>query len=170
MSNGIFEVYKDIHGKLRFRLRAPNNKILVVSKGYVTKNGCLHGVDAVKRYASAEINDLTRPDRVIEPQEDISTNIRARARILGVATTTLHLDNSTPELPRVAKGTSILFRGQLLSGVESIAGATIIICEHDRSFMNDDHIATGITRQDGSFEIPWKAKSMDWWDNSVEAS
>lgn len=168
MSNGTFEVYKDINGLFRFRLRAPNNKILVVSKGYASKNGCLHGIDTVKRYASAEIRDLTLPATPTQPLRDVSIEIRERAKSLGVASTFLHLDNPTPELPRVSTGTSILFRGQLQSGDEGIAGAPIVICEHDRSFMNDDHIATGITRQDGTFEILWEAQAMDWWDDSVE--
>lgn len=168
MSDGVFEIYKDINSKFRFRLRAPNNKILVVSKGYASKKGCLQGVDALKRYALAEIRDLTIPTSQIKPLEDVSIEIRERAKTLGVASTTLHLDDPTPELPRVSRGTSVIFRGQLRSGEEGISDASIVICEHDRSFMNDDHIATGITGHDGTFEIHWKAKPMDWWDDSVE--
>ena len=168
MPNEAFEVYKDLDGKYRFRLRAPNNKILAVGKGYTTKNGCINGVNAVKRYSSAEIVDLTKTHPPPRKRKDISAEIQARAKTLGVASTMLYLEHPTPETPRVSKGTPILFQGQLKSGSTGISEAEIIICEHDRSFMNDDHIATGITQQDGTFTITWKAQEMDWWDDSVE--
>jgi uncharacterized protein YegP (UPF0339 family) len=168
MSNGTFEVYKDLSGKYRFRLRTPNNKIIAVGQGYATKNGCIQGVNAVKRYASAEILDLTSPQPPTKKSEDISAEILERAKTLGVASAFLHLEDPTPDSPRVLKGTQVIFRGQLQSGGEGISGATVIICEHDRSFMSDDYIATGTTKQDGTFEIPWEAREMDWWDDSVE--
>ena len=168
MTNGTFEVYRDLDGKYRFRLRAPNHKILVVGKGYTTKNACINGVNAVKRYSSAEIVDLTSTSRHPQKRNDIAAEIHTRAKKLGVASTTLFLENPTPEAPRVRKGTPILFQGQLKSGSSGISGAKIIICEHDRSFMNDDHIATGSTKEDGTFVITWEAQEMDWWDDSVE--
>jgi len=168
MPNGTFEVYKDLDGKYRFRLRAPNNKILAVGKGYTTKKTCINGVNAVKRYSSAEIKDLTTNYPPPQKLKDLSAEIHARAKTLGVASTILFLENPTPEVPRVAKGTPILFQGQLKSGSTGISGAKIIICEHDRSFLNDDHIATGITQEDGTFAITWRAQEMDWWDDSVE--
>ena len=168
MTNGIFEVYKDLDGTYRFRLRAPNNKILAVGKGYTTKTACINGVNAVKRYSSAQIVDLTSTGPQPRKRKDITAEIQTRAKALGVASTILYLEHPTPEIPRVAKGTPILFQGQLKSGSSGISGAEIIICEHDRSFMNDDHIATGITQQDGTFTIMWEAKEMDWWDDSVE--
>ena len=168
MTNGTFEVYKDLDGKYRFRLRAPNNKILAIGKGYTTKTACINGVNAVKRYSSAQIVDQTSTRPQPRKRKDITAEIQTRAKALGVASTILHLEHPTPEIPRVAKGTPILFQGQLKSGSSGISGAEIIICEHDRSFMNDDHIATGITQQDGTFTIMWEAKEMDWWDDSVE--
>ncbi|MCW4041378.1 MAG: DUF1508 domain-containing protein [Candidatus Bathyarchaeota archaeon] len=168
MTNGTFEVYKDLDGKYRFRLRAPNNKILAVGKGYTTKKACMNGVNAVKRYSSAEIVDLTSTRPQPPKRKDITAEIHTRAKTLGVASTILYLENPTPDVPRVAKGTPILFRGQLKSGSTGISRAKIVICEHDRSFMNDDHIATGITRVDGTFAITWEAQAMDWWDDSVE--
>jgi hypothetical protein len=128
----------------------------------------MQGVNAVKRYASAEIVDLTSPLPPTKKAEDLSAEILERAKTLGVASAFLHLEDPTLDRPRVPKGTQVIFRGRLQSGVEGISGATVIICEHDRSFMSDDHIATGTTEQDGSFEIPWEAREMDWWDDSVE--
>jgi uncharacterized protein YegP (UPF0339 family) len=161
-------VYKDRDGKYRFRLRAPNNKILVVGNEYKTKTACINGVNAVKRYSSAEIKDLTSNYPQPQKPKDLSSEIQARAKTLGVASTILFLENPTPDFPRVAKGTPILFQGQLKSGSTGISGAKIVICEHDRSFMNDDHIANVLTREDGTFAITWEAQEMDWWDDSVE--
>jgi uncharacterized protein YegP (UPF0339 family) len=54
-----FKVYEDTGGEFRFRLIAPNNRIIAVSEGYTTKGGCMNGIDAVKRHA---------PDATIEDQ------------------------------------------------------------------------------------------------------
>jgi uncharacterized protein YegP (UPF0339 family) len=54
-----YEIYKDVAGKFRFRLRATNNKIVAVGEAYETKDGCLNGVHAIKKYCGAEIEDLT---------------------------------------------------------------------------------------------------------------
>lgn len=56
-----FQVYKDKAGEYRWRLKAPNHKIIAVSgEGYVTKSGCNEGINDVKRYTpTARVNDLT---------------------------------------------------------------------------------------------------------------
>lgn len=59
MSEATFEIYKDSAGKYRFRLRAPNNKIVAIGEGYKTKAGCINGVNAVKEHNNATIKDLT---------------------------------------------------------------------------------------------------------------
>jgi len=59
MVDAKFQIYRDIAGKHRFRLRAPNNKIVVVGEAYETKDGCLNGVHAIKKYCTAEIEDVT---------------------------------------------------------------------------------------------------------------
>jgi len=46
--NPKFEVYKDKAGEIRFRLKAGNGEIIVVSEGYKAKDGCLKGIDSVK--------------------------------------------------------------------------------------------------------------------------
>ena len=46
-----FEMYQDRSGRFRFRLKARNGKIIAVSEGYATKNGCLNGIECVKKYA-----------------------------------------------------------------------------------------------------------------------
>ncbi len=54
-----FEVFKDIAGDYRFRLKAPNGEIIATSEGYTTKQACLNGIEAVKKYApNAPVVDL----------------------------------------------------------------------------------------------------------------
>jgi uncharacterized protein YegP (UPF0339 family) len=48
---GKFEIYKDKAGEHRFRLKAGNGEIIMSSQGYSSKDGCMNGVDSVKRNA-----------------------------------------------------------------------------------------------------------------------
>ena len=48
---GTFEVYKDIAGEYRFRLKAPNGEIIAVSEGYKAKKSCMNGIESVKKNA-----------------------------------------------------------------------------------------------------------------------
>ncbi len=55
-----FEVYKDSRGEFRFRLRAPNNEIIIVGEAYKRKASCMKGIESVKKNAAiAEIEDQT---------------------------------------------------------------------------------------------------------------
>jgi uncharacterized protein YegP (UPF0339 family) len=55
----IYQVYKDVAGKFRFRLRALNNKIVAVSEAYESKAGCTNGVRSVQRNCQSPIEDKT---------------------------------------------------------------------------------------------------------------
>ena len=46
-----FEVYQDRAGEYRFRLKATNGQIIVVSEGYKAIAGCLNGIASVKKNA-----------------------------------------------------------------------------------------------------------------------
>lgn len=59
MPEARYEIYKDTAGKFRYRLIAPNNKIIAVGEAYETKAGCLNGIRAVDEYSSAWVRDLT---------------------------------------------------------------------------------------------------------------
>ena len=54
-----YQVYKDVAGKFRFRLKAGNNKIVAVSQGYENHAGCLNGVKSVQNNCNSEIEDMT---------------------------------------------------------------------------------------------------------------
>ena len=156
MAKAKFEIYKDVAGKFRFRLRAPNNKIVAVGEAYGTKDGCLSGIYAIRRYSHADVEDLTT---VEIPQEE-------EVALEEIIEETKVLLNKRPN--EAKKGSAVKFTGKLMSGKKGIAGATIVIYESDRSFMHDDYLTMGETSEDGSFSIEWKAEERDWWDNTVE--
>lgn len=55
-----FVIFKDVVGEHRFHLVAPNAEIVAASEPYITKQACLDGVAAVKKYApTARIEDKT---------------------------------------------------------------------------------------------------------------
>ncbi len=59
MVEAMFLIYKDAGGDFRFHLRAPNNEIIAVSEGYQSRASCLNGIKTVKRYCTADVEDLT---------------------------------------------------------------------------------------------------------------
>ncbi len=52
MTEPVFEWYVDKVGKYRFRLKAANGEIIAVSEGYASKQGCVDGIESVKKNAS----------------------------------------------------------------------------------------------------------------------
>ncbi len=53
--NPKYQIYKDDAGKFRFRLKAPNGEIIAQGEGYESKEGCLNGIDVVRKCWDAEI-------------------------------------------------------------------------------------------------------------------
>ena len=67
-----YQVYKDKAGKFRFRLRAPNNKIVAVSEAYERKAGCMNGVQSVQYYCGSHIEDQTTDlEKLTNPKYEI---------------------------------------------------------------------------------------------------
>ena len=46
---GKFEVYTDAAGEYRFRLKAGNGENILASEGYSSKDGCMNGIESVKK-------------------------------------------------------------------------------------------------------------------------
>jgi len=143
MSDPIFEIYQDAPGKFKFRLRATNNEIVAIGKGYKTKSMCIKGINALKEHHNAAIKDLT------------------------IGETTLVLDMPPCKLK---KGSTIAFSGRLYGNDrgQGAVKAKINIYESDGALLKETHLASGHTNLNGDFNIKWIAKKMDWWDNSVE--
>ncbi len=129
---------------------APNYEIVAVSEAYESKEGCLNGINAVQSYCGADIEDLTK---VATPSIELEVDL-----ILNL--------NEPPTI--VKNGSTVTFSGKLMRGKACIMNQKINLYERDRSFMQDDLMASGETRDDGSFRITWIAKKMDWWDYTVE--
>lgn len=53
-----FEVYNDKAGEFRFRLKAKNGEIILVSEGYTAKAGCMNGIESVKKNSDSEIEEV----------------------------------------------------------------------------------------------------------------
>jgi uncharacterized protein YegP (UPF0339 family) len=54
------EVFKDVSGQFRFRLRAPNGEPIASSEAYTTKEACMDGIKSVKKNApKAKVKDMT---------------------------------------------------------------------------------------------------------------
>lgn len=51
MSEPMFEWYKDKKGKFRFRLKAANGEVIATSEAYSSKEGCVNGIESVKKNA-----------------------------------------------------------------------------------------------------------------------
>lgn len=49
-----FELYTDKAGQFRFRLKADNGEIILVSEGYTTKANAQKGIDSVKANAASD--------------------------------------------------------------------------------------------------------------------
>jgi uncharacterized protein YegP (UPF0339 family) len=47
----VFEWYKDKTEKFRFRLKAANGEIIATSEAYTSKDGCVKGIESVKKNA-----------------------------------------------------------------------------------------------------------------------
>jgi large conductance mechanosensitive channel len=54
-----FQLYKDVAGKYRFRLRADNNKIIAIGEAYEQYAGCMNGVKSIQKNSKAPIEDTT---------------------------------------------------------------------------------------------------------------
>ena len=56
----IFEIYKDIAGEFRWRLKAANGQIIACSgEGYKSERSCVHGANVV-RSADTENSYISR--------------------------------------------------------------------------------------------------------------
>ena len=55
-----FELYKDMAGRFRYRLKASNGNVLASSDGYDTKRSAMNGIKSLRKNATdAEIDDRT---------------------------------------------------------------------------------------------------------------
>ena len=76
-----YQVYRDMAGKYRFRLRAANNKIVAVSEAYESKAGCMNGVRSVQKNCSSHVEDKTiGMEKLSNPKYELFTDIASEFR------------------------------------------------------------------------------------------
>jgi uncharacterized protein YegP (UPF0339 family) len=57
---GKFELYKDVAGKFRFRLKASNGQIIATGEAYESRASALKGIESVRKNAgTAALDDQT---------------------------------------------------------------------------------------------------------------
>jgi len=167
LTNPKYDLFIDSKSEFRFNLKAANGEIIAASEAYETKQGALHGIEAVQRSCDAEIEDLIIDQTTKEKQETEGVEEVCKEPAYGVNDTVLLLDN----LPDSVDSNSILtFRGKLTvhDTVEGVGCAEIHIMEKDRSFLRDDLLVSGATNNDGTFVIDWIAKQRDFWDSKLQ--
>lgn len=170
LSNPKYEVFTDASSEFRFHLKASNGEIIAASEGYETKQGAMHGIEAVQNSCDAEIEDLTITQvtqAVKKEQETEGVEEVCKEPAAGVNDTVLLLD-SVPA--SVDSGSTVTFTGKLTvhETIEGIGCAEIYIYERDRSFLRDDLLVSGATNNDGTFAINWTAKQKDFWDDKIQ--
>lgn len=71
---GKFELFRDVSGQFRFRLKAENQKIILQSEAYITKQSCENGIESVKNHAADDSNYV----RSIAKNGEYYFNLRAK--------------------------------------------------------------------------------------------
>lgn len=187
ITNPKYEVFIDDAHEFRFNLKASNGEIIAASEGYETKQGVMHGIEAVQNSCDAEIEDLTVDQQAKDKElaEAIEKSCAAnmttesitympyqpeevcKEPAEGVNPTSIRLD--APPV-KIDSGTTLTLTGKLTTAAscEGIGCVTVHIFEHDRSFLRDDFLASGQTNPDGTFSIDWVAKQRDFWDDKVQ--
>jgi uncharacterized protein YegP (UPF0339 family) len=85
-------------GKYRFRLRAPNNKIIAVSQGYESKTSCINGVMSVQKNCESHVEDQTTKmmEKLTNPKYEVFTDSASKFRF--------HLKASNGEIIAASEG------------------------------------------------------------------
>lgn len=117
--NAKYQVYRDIAGKFRFRLRAINNKIVAVSQAYERKAGCINGVKSVQNNCGAPIEDKTAGAETLpHPKYELFTDAASKYRF--------NLSASNGEIIAVSEAYATKQSGMMgIEAVQKSCGAEI---------------------------------------------
>lgn len=79
---GKFIVSTRVNGDFQFNLNAANGQVILTSQGYSTKNGCLKGIESVKKNSK----DISRFERKISSNDKYYFNLKAaNGQIIGTS-------------------------------------------------------------------------------------
>ena len=106
-----YQIYRDLTGKHRFRLRAANNKIVAVSEAYENKAGCMNGVKSVQNNCNSHIQDNTADkEKLTNPKYEVFTDASSEFRF--------HLKASNGEI--IAESEAYETKQGVLQGIEAV--------------------------------------------------
>ncbi|MEJ2242540.1 MAG: YegP family protein, partial [Candidatus Bathyarchaeota archaeon] len=106
-----YQVYKDMAGKYRFRLRAANNKIVAVSEAYESKAACMNGVMSVQKNCSSHVEDQTKDmEKLTNPKYELFTDVSNEFRF--------HLKASNGEIIAASEGYET--KEGVLNGIDAV--------------------------------------------------
>jgi len=109
--NSKYQVYKDVAGKHRFRLRAANNKIVAVSEAYESKAACMNGLKSVKTNCNSHVEDKTvEMEKLINPKYEVFMDTDSKFRF--------HLKASNGEIIAASEGYET--KQGVLNGIEAV--------------------------------------------------
>ncbi len=106
-----FQVYKDVAGKTRFRLRASNGQIVAVGEAYEQHASCINGIKSVQKNCNAEIEDMTIVGkRISNPKYQVFEDKKGEFRF--------HLKAANGEI--IAQGEGYKTKGSCLDGINVV--------------------------------------------------
>jgi uncharacterized protein YegP (UPF0339 family) len=106
-----YQVYRDVSGKFRFRLRAENNKIVAVSQAYESKASCMNGVKSVQSNCESHVEDKTAGmGELTNPKYEVFTDAASKFRF--------HLRASNGEI--IAASEAYEAKSGVLNGIGAV--------------------------------------------------
>lgn len=105
--SGRFEIYKDKVGEFRYRLKATNGQIILVSDGYKQKASCMNGIESVKKNAPDDSNFQRWETKA---GQHVFNLLAANKQVIGTSeryTSTSGRDNGIESVKRNAPGASV---------------------------------------------------------------
>ena len=123
-----YQVYEDIAGKYRFRLRAANNKIVAVSEAYESKASCMNGVKSVQTNCNSHVEDKTvEMEKLTNPKYEVFMDIDSQYRF--------HLRASNGEI--IAASEAYETKQGVLHGIEAVQNS----CDAEIEDLTIDQVA-----------------------------
>lgn len=106
-----YQIYKDINGKFRFRLRAENNKIVAIGEAYEQHASCIDGIKSIQMNCNAEIEDSTiEGAKILNPKYQVFYDEKSKFRF--------HLNSKNGEI--IAQSQGYETKEGCLNGVNAV--------------------------------------------------
>jgi uncharacterized protein YegP (UPF0339 family) len=132
-----YQVFKDVGGKYRFRLRDSNSKIVAVSEAYESKAGCTNGVKSVQKNCQSQIEDKTIEDeRLPNPKYEIFADANLEFRFNLIA----------PNGQIIASSEGYKSKRSCIKGIEAVKNS----CGADIEYLTTTQIAEKRTEKIGT--------------------